>query len=146
MSVYFRPSLANEIDAVLKEQEIAYEKLSSENLTKLISDIKTTFFIQAKELDPANMINPQKEHDPDFWKKVDQLQYLESPVLIVRDNQIHAWELKTSKDLKTLFSETTGFPFWITDATLNFLIYVDDHDCVHLSQSYKKSINTVKNQ
>ncbi|BBN52121.1 hypothetical protein TRE132_02460 [Pseudomonas chlororaphis subsp. aurantiaca] len=136
--------LANEIDAVLKEQKIAHKKLPSEDLEKLISDIKTTFFIQAKELDPANMINPQKEHDPEFWKKVDQLQYLESPVLIVHDNQTHAWELKTSKDLKTLFSETTGFPFWITDTTLNFLTYVDDHDCVHLSQPHKKGTNAVK--
>jgi predicted patatin/cPLA2 family phospholipase len=137
--------LAIEIDTVLKEQKITHKKLSSEDLKKLISDIKATFFAQAKELDPANMTTPQKEHNPDFWKKADQLQYLESPVLIVHDNQTHAWELKTSNDLKTLLSETTGFPFWITGTTLNFLTYVDDHDCVHLSQPYRNAPNTVKN-
>lgn len=42
--------LANEIDAVLKEQEIAYEKLSSENLTKPISDIKQPFSFKQKSL------------------------------------------------------------------------------------------------
>lgn len=138
--------LAKEIDAVLEEQKIAHKKLSSEDLEALTSAIKIAFFIQAKELDPAKMINPIKEHDPEFWKKVDQLQYLETPILIVHDNQTHAWELKTSKDLKTLLSETTGFPFWITDTTLNFLTYVDDHDCIHLSQPSKQSINAAKSQ
>ncbi|WPO45594.1 hypothetical protein [Pseudomonas sp. S1Bt23] len=40
--------LANEIDAVLKKQKIAHKKLSSEDLKKSTSNIKTTFFIQAK--------------------------------------------------------------------------------------------------
>ncbi|MGY4814538.1 polymorphic toxin type 47 domain-containing protein [Pseudomonas chlororaphis subsp. piscium] len=42
--------LANEIDAVLKEQKIAHKKSSSENLKKLILDIKTTFSFKQKTL------------------------------------------------------------------------------------------------
>lgn len=128
--------LAAEIETALKEQGLAHKKLDSEELCKLTSELRAKFFIsQKKILDPIELIKSQKHHDPDFWQKVDQLQPLEKPILIVHDDHPHAWELETSKDLKTLFSETTGFPFWITDTRLSFLIYMDDHDCVHTAHS-----------
>ncbi|WP_143492459.1 MULTISPECIES: hypothetical protein [unclassified Pseudomonas] len=105
-----------------------------DELEKIISDVKTRFFYSnTNTLDPLNLKSVTKQHDPDFWKKVDLLYPSEKPTLIVLDNQIHAWTLQSSSDLKILLSETTGFPFWITNTALSFLTYVDDHDCVHIA-------------
>ena len=107
--------LEKEIDSTLAEQSLAHEKLCDDELSKLITRLTTLFFFpETKGLDPY-------------------LQIFEKPVLIVQDSKIHAWKLETSADLKMLFSETTGFPFWIADNNLKVLIYMDDHDCVHTS-------------
>lgn len=126
--------LEKEIDSTLAEQSLAHEKLCDDELSKLITKLTTLFFSpETKSLDPYHLKNTQKKHDPEFWKKVDRLQNFEKPFLIVQDSKIHAWKLETSEDLKMLFSETTGFPFWIADNNLKVLIYMDDHDCVHTS-------------
>jgi hypothetical protein len=128
--------LEKEIDSALAEQDLAHEKVPENELSKLIMKLTASFFSsETKGLDPFYLRSPQKKHDPDFWKKVDILENFETPLLIVQDNKIHAWKLATSADLKTLFSETTGFPFWIVDKNFKVLIYMDDHDCVHTSDS-----------
>lgn len=124
--------LAEEIDSTLAEHALEHRKLGSEELNEMISTLRIHFFDSgAKSLDPIHLKNPEKAHDPDFWQKVDQLEDLHKPILIVTDNEVHAWELHSTSDLKTLFSETTGFPFWITDINHGYIAYMDDHDCVH---------------
>ena len=128
--------LEKEIDSALSEQNLAHEKVRENELSKLIMKLTASFFSsETKGLDPFYLRSPQKKHDPDFWKKVDILENFENPLLIVQDSKIHAWKLANSADLKTLFSETTGFPFWIVDDNFKVLIYMDDHDCVHTSDS-----------
>ncbi|WP_192553241.1 hypothetical protein [Pseudomonas sp. IzPS59] len=124
--------LEKEITLALETNHLKNQKLKKDELEKIISDVKTRFFYSNTDtLDPFNLKFVTKQHDSDFWKKVDLLYPSEKPTLIVLDNQIHAWTLQSSSDLKILLSETTGFPFWITNTALSFLIYVDDHDCVH---------------
>lgn len=128
--------LEKEIDSALAEQDLAREKVRDNELSKLITKLTTSFFSsETKGLDPFYLKKPQKKHDPDFWKKLDTLENFETPFLIVQDSKIHAWKLKTTADLKTLFSETTGFPLWISDDNFKVLVYMDDHDCVHTSDS-----------
>ncbi|QUE92170.1 MULTISPECIES: hypothetical protein [Pseudomonas] len=128
--------LEKEIDSALSEQNLAHEKLRENELSKLIMKLTASFFSsETKGLDPFYLRKPQKKHDPDFWKKVNTLENFENPFLIVQDSKIHAWKLVTSADLKTLFFESTGFPFWIVDDNFEVLIYMDDHDCVHTSYS-----------
>ncbi|MEZ1323579.1 hypothetical protein QIW46_19745 [Pseudomonas fluorescens] len=128
--------LEKEIDSALAEQGLAHEKVRNDELSKLIAKLTRSFFpSETKSLDPFYLKNPQKKQNPDFWKKVDTLENFENPFLIVQDSKIHAWKLATSADLKTLFSETTGFPLWIVDDKFKVLIYIDDHDCVHTSDS-----------
>jgi hypothetical protein len=128
--------LEKEIDSALAEHNLAHEKVRNNELAKLIAKLTRSFFSsETKSLDPFYLKNPQKKHNPDFWKKVDTLENFENPLLIVQDSKIHAWKLANSADLKTLFSETTGFPFWIVDDNFKVLIYMDDHDCVHTSDS-----------
>ncbi|CAI8916559.1 hypothetical protein [Pseudomonas sp. IT-P260] len=128
--------LEKEVDSKLADQFLAHKKLHGDKLSKLINKLTTLFFsTETKGLDPYHLKNTKKKHDPEFWKKVDRLQNFEKPFLIVQDSKIHAWKLETSADLKILFSETTGFPFWIANDDLKALIYMDDHDCVHTSYS-----------
>ncbi|WP_236195296.1 hypothetical protein [Pseudomonas glycinae] len=126
--------LKKEITSALEKNHLKTQQFKDNELEKIISNIKTCFFyLNTKTLDPLNLKSVTKHHDPDFWKKVDLLYPSEKPTLIVLDNQIHAWTLQSSSDLKILLSETTGFPFWITNTALSFLTYVDDHDCVHIA-------------
>ena len=128
--------LEKEIDSTLVLHALPHEKLSDDELSDLITKLTTVFFsTKAKYLDPYQLKSNKKLHDPEFWKKVDTLENLEHPLLIVQDSNIHAWKLENSLDLKKLFSETTGFPFWIADDLFNVLIHMDDHDCVHISNS-----------
>ena len=124
--------LAKEITSAFEKNLLKIRQLKNEELEEIISIIKTCFFgSSTKNLDPLNLKSATKQHDPDYWKKVDFLYPYEKLTLIVLDNQVHAWTLQSSSDLRILLSETTGFPFWITNAALSFLTYVDDHDCVH---------------
>ncbi len=124
--------LEEEITSALETNHLKIRQLKNEELEEIISNIKTCFFgSSTKNLDPCNLQSATKQHDPDYWKKVDFLYRYEKPTLIALDNQVHVWELQSSSDLRILLSETTGFPFWITNAALSFLTYVDDHDCVH---------------
>ena len=126
--------LEKEIDSKLAEQFLTHKKLHGDKLSELINKLTTLFFsTETKRLDPYHLKNTKQKHDPEFWKNVDKLQNLEKPFLIVKDSKTHAWKLETSADLKMLFSETTGFPFWIADDNFKVLIYMDDHDCVYIS-------------
>lgn len=124
--------LEKEIISALETNHLKNQQLKDNELEKTISNIKACFlYPNTNTLDPLNLKSVTKQHDPDFWKKVDLLYPSEKPTLLVLDNQIHAWTLQSSSDLKILLSETTGFPFWITNTALSFLTYVDDHNCVH---------------
>ncbi|MDL5597085.1 hypothetical protein PGC34_10565 [Pseudomonas kribbensis] len=131
--------LEKEIDSVLEEQKLANKKLSETELANLINDLTIAFFSSpAKKLDPYFLKNTEKNHDPEFWKKVDTIDDLEYPTIIVHDNKAHAWKLESSTDLKALLLETTGFPFWIIGENFKTLTYMDDHDCVHISKKTNK--------
>ena len=128
--------LKNEIDSTIEENSLRHKKLNSDEIEQLVLTLKRTFLgPEAKTLDPVLLKKPKKSYDPDFWKKIDKLPNLQNPILIVQDTKTHGWEFETSHDLTTLLSETTGYPFWITSKNLNFLTYMDDHDCVYTSKA-----------
>jgi hypothetical protein len=128
--------LEEEIDSTIREHSLPHKKMSNDEIDQLVFALKKIFLnIKAKHLDPTHLNQPKKSYDPDFWKKIDKIQNLQNPILIVQDRKIHVWEFETPHDLTRLLSETTGFPFWITSKSLTFLAYMDDHNCIHTSQT-----------
>jgi len=104
--------LEKEIDSTLVLHALPHEKLSDDELSDLITKLTTVFFsTKAKYLDPYQLKSNKKLHDPEFWKKVDTLENLEHPLLIVQDSNIHAWKLESSLDLKNYFPKQLGSLF-----------------------------------
>jgi hypothetical protein len=128
--------IANEIDIAIKTNFLPHKKLSTQAVEKLTLKLIESFLVfGTKTLDPTNLRAPKKTYDPAFWNKIDKIIHIQAPILIVQDTKTHGWEFETSRDLTTLLSETTGYPFWITSKNLNFLTYMDDHDCVYTSKA-----------
>lgn len=126
--------IESEIDLTLKEHCIAYKKNDIAYTEHLITALTTKFFMETSSvLDPTKLTNAIKFHDIEYWKKISSIENCEHPVLITLDTHYSSWQLNSTTDLQFLISESTGFPFWITDAEKRTLIYLDDHDCVHIS-------------
>ena len=128
--------LADEINIVIKTSSLPHKKIRAQALEKLTLQLIDLFLTSGtKTLDPAYLKNPKKTYDPDFWNKIDKINDMQNPILIVQDTKTHGWEFEIPHDLTILLSETTGYPFWITSKNLNSLTYMDDHNCVHTSQA-----------
>lgn len=123
--------LEEEIDEVLNALKINHNKIHSEDLKKLIKKITGKFFrSESQILDPVNFIEKATEYNPNFWKEIPERIKKTDLMLLVFDTAYRAWELRDAQDLASVISETTGYPFWVTDQNLTFLVYLDDHDCV----------------
>ena len=70
------------------------------------------------------------EHNPNFWQEITDRIKKTDLTLLVFDTRYRAWEINNSQDLASVIGETTGYPFWLTDRNLTFLVHLDDHDCV----------------
>ncbi|MBN2991795.1 hypothetical protein JWR97_10905 [Pseudomonas cedrina subsp. fulgida] len=123
--------LEEEIDETLNTLKINHKKKNTEELKTLIKDItKKLFRSESKTLDPIEFIEKSTEHNPKFWKEIPERIKKTDLTLLVFDTAYRAWELRDAQDLASLIGETTGYPFWVTDQHLTFLVHLDDYDCV----------------
>ncbi|MBT2371260.1 hypothetical protein [Pseudomonas fluorescens] len=123
--------LESEIDEALLALEVEGRKLSSIELSLLISNLSQKFFnAKMNVLDPNYLNIKSTEHNPIFWKEVQDKICGNRLIFIVCDTEQRAWEIDNSQSLARILSETTGYPFWVTDHALSFLVHMDDHDCV----------------
>ncbi|MCF5724155.1 hypothetical protein [Pseudomonas syringae] len=123
--------LETEIDEALENSGIENKKLDTVELEALITPLRQFFYGAGKGLlDPVELRVKHSEHNPDFWQEVSERILSNDLILVVFDTAYRAWGIETSEQLKRVLSETTGYPFWITDRRFSFLVYVDDHDCV----------------
>lgn len=123
--------LEEEINQALITLKIDYRGLETAELTALIKTLTKTFFkSESNVLDPVELNEKNVEHNPDFWKEINQRIHKKDLTLLVFDSTYTAWEIKGSENLVSILGETTGFPFWVTDSEHTFLVHMDDHDCV----------------
>ena len=123
--------LETEIDEALENLGIENRKLNTDELEALITSLRHAFFCAGKRvLDPIELRVKHSEHNPDFWQEVSERILNDDLILVVFDTAYKAWGIQNSELLKCVLSETTGYPFWVTDRRFSFLVYVDDHDCV----------------
>jgi hypothetical protein len=123
--------LEEEIDEALITLGIEGIKLNSSQISSLITSLIERFFkTKQKTLDPNYLNVKTEQHNPNFWKEIQDLIHSDQLILIVFDSAHRAWEIGSAKSLALILSETTGYPFWITDRDLTFLVHMDDHDCI----------------
>jgi hypothetical protein len=123
--------LEEEIDDTLNTLKISHNKMHPEETKNLIKNITKNFFRSESEiLDPMDFIEKSTEHNPNFWQEIPERIKKTDLTLLVFDTAYRAWELKDAQDLALIIGETTGYPFWVTDQHLTFLVHLDDHDCV----------------
>lgn len=123
--------LEEEIDEFLKNFDIESKKLEATELQPLISSLNEKFFKNKQNsLDPIDLNIKNEEHNPNFWKEIQNRICSDELIFIVFDSTYRAWEVYSSKNIARLLAETTGYPFWVTDKELTFLVHMDDHDCV----------------
>lgn len=68
--------------------------------------------------------------DGTFWQEIQHRISQENLVLLVFDSAYRAWKIHDAQGIAAVLGETTGFPIWVTDQDLTFLMHMDDHDCV----------------
>ncbi|MGY1920650.1 hypothetical protein HX780_27960 [Pseudomonas tolaasii] len=123
--------LEEEINEAFIALKIDSRQLAAKELIILIKALTKTFFqSESHILDPVELNEKNTEHNPNFWKEVHQRIHEKDLILLVFDSTYSAWEIKSSEHLVSILGETTGFPFWVTDSNLTFLVHMDDHDCV----------------
>lgn len=124
--------IEEEIEEEKKLNNIKGNRLDESVVSDLVTRINSIFFDGSSKFpDPVGFKCTKKYQDSEFWNKVNEIATSGSPIFGVFDKKVFFWSFETSTEIKRLLSETTGFPFWITDENLSFLIYFDDHDCVH---------------
>lgn len=123
--------LEEEIDHALNTLNISSEKLDSTEIATLIHSLTKKFFrLESNILDPVELNEKNTEHNPNFWQEIQYRISKENLVLLVFDSTYRAWKIHDAQDIAAVLGETIGYPFWITDNNLTFLLHMDDHDCV----------------
>ena len=123
--------LETEIDEALGNSGIENRKFDTDELEALITSLRQVFFDAGNRfLDPVELRVKYSEHNPGFWQEVSERILHDDLIFVVFDTAYRAWGIEKSEQLKRVLSETTGYPFWVTDRHFSFLVYVDDHDCV----------------
>lgn len=123
--------LEEEIDETLNALNIKNKKLIAKDINYLIKSLTKKFFkFESTMLIPMLFNESSRRHNSTFWQEIAGSISSTHLVLLVFDTDHRAWKLKDSNNLAYLMRETTGYPFWLTDRDLTFLIHLDDHDCV----------------
>lgn len=123
--------LKTEIDVSLENLGIQSRKLSPKDLDTLIASLGKVFFCEsADHLDPTQLRVNRTEHNSDFWQETSEHIQSDQLIFIVFDTSYRAWEIASPQQLERILSDTTGYPFWVTNMSFRFLIYMDEHDCV----------------
>ncbi|MFV9649151.1 hypothetical protein ACK129_10625 [Pseudomonas citrulli] len=123
--------LQEEIDKTVTHLEINSRKLQTYETTALINNLTKKFFkSESSFLDPVELNEKNSEHNPNFWKEIQYRINQKDLILLVLDSTYSGWEIDNAQDIASILGETTGYPFWVTDNKLTFLVHMDDHDCV----------------
>ncbi|AKS05614.1 hypothetical protein [Pseudomonas trivialis] len=123
--------LEKEIGQALKKLHIRSTKLQSSELATLIHALTRKFFKSESDiLDRVELFEKSTEHNPDFWKEIQHRIIKKNLILLVLDSTYSAWTVSNSQDIADILGETIGYPFWVADSELTFLVHLDDHDCV----------------
>ncbi|MFL1479446.1 hypothetical protein [Pseudomonas grimontii] len=123
--------LEEEIDDAFRSLEISSRKLQTYETTALINNLTKKFFtFESSFLDPVELNEKNSEHNPNFWKEIQYRINQKDLILLVLDSTYSGWEIDNAQDIASILGETTGYPFWVTDSKLTFLVHMDDHDCV----------------
>lgn len=97
----------------------------------MINSLTKKFFTsESNVLDPVELNEKSTEHNPNFWQEIQHRVSQENLVFLVFDSAYRAWKIHDAQDIAEVLGETTGYPFWVTDQDLTFLMHMDDHDCV----------------
>ena len=68
--------------------------------------------------------------DPNAWRLIGEFVADRPSFLIINnENSPEIWTISSGAELTALLAETIGFPFHVTDSTIDFLFYYDDDDC-----------------
>lgn len=119
----------DEIDAAFNTLNIDAGKLDSSELNLLINALTRKFFkSQSNVLDPIELNEKARSTTLTFWKEIPYRISEKDLVLVVFDSAYTAWKIDNSRVLASVLGETTGYPFWITDSEITFLVHMDDHD------------------
>ncbi|VVN44822.1 hypothetical protein PS664_05732 [Pseudomonas fluorescens] len=123
--------LKTEINEALNDLCIQHKELNPEELNALIVSLCRYFFREGENiLDPTRLIAKETEYNPGFWQEISKRIQCNHLLLVVFDTAYRAWEIGDSRQLQQVLSETTGYPFWVTDINLSLLVFMDDHSCV----------------
>ncbi len=123
--------LEEEIDDACAAMAINAKKLGPDELTTLINALTRRFFkFQSNVLDPVELNEKSTEHNPSFWKEIQYRAPKKHLIFLVFDSRYRGWEVDDAQTITSILGETSGYPFWITDRELTFLVHMDDHDCV----------------
>jgi len=123
--------LEEEIDDAFRSLEISSRKLQTYETTALINNLTKKFFkFEGSFLDPVELNEKNSEHNPNFWKEIQYRINQKDLIFLVLDSTYSGWEIDNAQDIASILGETTGYPFWVTDSKLTFLVHMDDHDCV----------------
>lgn len=123
--------LETEIDVSLENLGIQSRKFPPKNLDTLIASLGNVFFYEStNHLDSTQLRVNRTEYNPNFWQEASEHIQSDQLIFIVFDTSYRAWEIASPEQLERILSDTTGYPFWVTDMSFRFLIYMDDHDCV----------------
>ena len=123
--------LEKEIDETLAEMKINHKKLEQKELSRLITALTKKFFKSENNiLDPVDLNEKSTEHNPNFWQEIQHRIHQKHLTFLVYDSAYRAWKVDDVQDVASILRETTGYPFWVADSALTFLVHMDDHDCV----------------
>ena len=123
--------LEEEIDEALNTLKIEHKKIVERKIDQLIKSLTKKYFKTESTILDAMEFNETKiEHNPNFWQEIKNRIKKPDLILLVFDTDYRAWNINNSQDLESLIGETTGYPFWLTDRNLTFLLHLDDHDCI----------------
>lgn len=126
--------LQREIEEELLQNSIEVARVLEADLDDFLGYVESSFYKSGGGMDPNYIREASCSYDADFWKKV-ACQKERFVYLLVLDDEWHAWQFRAPEDLQLLLSETTGFIYWLLDATKKVLVFCGDSDEVVWSRA-----------
>lgn len=91
-------------------------------------------------LSDQNMIEASSYCDDNAWKLIEEFISSMSPIILFLnpDEDLYMFEVPTGKDLTNLLGECKSFPFYVSAKPFDFLISLDDIECMSCTGSAKE--------
>jgi hypothetical protein len=124
--------LSDEIEVAARTLDIPAKQLIASEARAMRLRIAEHFALQSDEL--LERVRPKgvsSIHDPDIWRRLDELFGHEPLYLLFKftdDNAI--WRIPGGEFLVQILKESVGFAFYAVPESLNFIVYFDDHNCL----------------